>query len=136
MSPTQTAKPTAPWIGIASPGSVPNAALPTQVTMARNTIAPNMPVRCAASFSIAIRRLPKGAAATMSRLPRCASEASVPDSAVIDHSPAISPKNGPYFHESEPPNVSTWTGLLYRPLRTGGMLSMTFCRSSLDAGVE
>jgi len=75
-------------------------------------MAPAIPVRWAASFSMAMRRLPKGAAATMSRLPRRASEASVPDRATIDHSPAMSPKNGPYFHDSEPPSVSTLTGLL------------------------
>ena len=56
-------------------------------------------VRCAASFSSAIRRLPKGAAATNSRLPRRASPASVPDRARIDHRAAMSGKNGPYFQD-------------------------------------
>ena len=85
---------------------------PTQVTTARKATASAIPVTWAASFSIAIRRLPNGAAATMSRLPRLASAASVPESATMDQTAAITPKNGPYFQETEPPSVSTFTGRL------------------------
>ncbi len=54
-------------------------------------------VRCAESFSRAIRRLPKGTAATRSRLPRRASPASVPDRARIDHSAVPRANTAPYF---------------------------------------
>ena len=99
MSPTQSAIPTAASTGSASPGTVPSACVPTYVTTPRNTHAATMPVTCAASFSRAIRRLPNGAAATMSKLPRRASEARVPDRATIAQRPAISPKKGPYFQD-------------------------------------
>ncbi len=62
-----------------------------------STIASHSRVRCAASFSSAIRRLPSGVVATMSRLPRRASAASVPDRAMIDHSAVPSTKMAPYF---------------------------------------
>jgi hypothetical protein len=55
-------------------------------------------VMCAASFSRAMRRLPNGAAATMSRLPRRASVARVEDRARIDQSATTHRKTGPYFH--------------------------------------
>jgi hypothetical protein len=54
-------------------------------------------VTCAATFSIAMRRLPNGVVATMSRLPRPASPASVEDSPRIDHSDVASTKTRPYF---------------------------------------
>ena len=54
-------------------------------------------VRWAASFSIAIRRLPCGPVAMRSRLPRLASPARVPDSASTDHRVVISTIVRPYF---------------------------------------
>ena len=56
-------------------------------------------VRWAASFSSARRRLPNGAEATNSMLPRRDSRASVPDRARIDHRLATKMKNGPYFQD-------------------------------------
>ena len=67
------------------------------IMTARKAIASQSIVRWAASFSSAMRRLPKGAAATKSRLPRAASPARVPDSARIDQSPAPRAKRAPYF---------------------------------------
>ncbi len=69
-----------------------------------------MPVRWAASFSTAIRRMPSGVVATNSRLPRRASAASVPDSASTDHSAAIRPSEAPVFQPIDPPSVSMLTG--------------------------
>src|ERR1035437_890928 len=103
--------------------------------MPRNAHATTMPVMCAASFSIAIRRLPNGAAATMSMLPRPASDARVPDRATMDQSPVIRAKNGPYFQERKPPRVPIFTGLLVRPLNDAGMESTKPDRSRRDAGV-
>ena len=74
----------------------------------RTTIA--IPVRCAASFSSAIRRLPSGVVATNSRLPRRTSLAIVPDSARTDHSAAISPSDAAVFQAMEPPRVSIAVG--------------------------
>ena len=51
-----------------------------------------------AIFSSAIRRRLIGAAATMSRLPRTDSAASVPESARIDHRPMTSGKKPPYLY--------------------------------------
>ena len=88
---------------------------------------------CAASFSRATRRLPNGLAATKSRLPRCASPASVPDRARIDQSPTSRAKNGPYFQVMKPPMVSTSTGLPAMPAMTGGTVATrlaTSCRIS------
>ena len=67
-------------------------------------------VTCAASFSSATLRFPRGAAATKSRLPRLASPASVEESARIDQSPAPRAKNGPYFQLTAPPSVPTSSG--------------------------
>ncbi len=77
--------------------SSPNTAEPTEQAIARITIASHSSVRCAASFSTAIRRLPRGVVATMSRLPRRASEASVDERAMIDHSAVPSTNMAPYF---------------------------------------
>ena len=49
---------------------------------------------------------------------------------------AISPNIGPYFHDSEPPSVWTLTGLLYRPFRTGGMLSMSWLMMCRDCFIS
>jgi hypothetical protein len=98
MSPTQSAKPMAAETGISSPSSAtPKTAEATRVAMARKIIDTAMAVTWAASFSRAMRRLPSGATATMSRLPRLASPASVPDKARIDQRPARNAKNGPYL---------------------------------------
>ena len=69
------------------------------------TSAPQTTVRWAASFSIAIRRLPNGETATKSRLPRLASPASVPVRAMIDHSAVPSANMAPYLNVSQPPSV-------------------------------
>ena len=87
MKPTHRAKPTDDRSGIGSPSAaLPNAFELIVVATARIAIASPSIVRWAASFSRAIRRLPNGAAATRSRLPRRASPASVDDSARIDQS--------------------------------------------------
>ncbi len=82
----------------ASPGSCPKSVVPSQVARARMRTTPAIAVRCAASFSSATRRLPKGVAATRSRLPRRASVASVPESARIDHIPVRMGKKKPYLN--------------------------------------
>ena len=78
MRPTHRANPTAPASGISSPSSgMPKTDEATRVATTRNTIESATAVTWAASFSSAIRRLPNGAAATKSRLPRRASPARV-----------------------------------------------------------
>ena len=69
-----------------------------------------MTVRCAASFSRAIRRIPIGVTAISSRLPRRASEASVPDIARMDQRHTIRASDAPVFQAIEPPSVATLTG--------------------------
>ncbi len=69
----------------------------TRVATTRKTIESATAVTWAASFSSAIRRLPNGAAATKSRLPRRASPARVEERARIDQRPARNAKNGPYL---------------------------------------
>ncbi len=87
---------------------------------ARNVIESAIAVTCAASFSIAIRRFPYGAAATRSRLPRRASPASVEESARIDHIEAMNAKNGPYLYVRKPPMVSGLTTGPAMPAMTAG----------------
>jgi hypothetical protein len=85
MKPTQRAKPAEDSSGIWSPRAASPKTFELNVVMrARTTIASQSRVRWAASFSRAMRRLPNGAAATKSRLPRRASPARVPDRAMID----------------------------------------------------
>src|SRR5262249_46867396 len=96
--PAHSEKPKAAAGAIASPGCVAKRAPASQEATARTVIAPVITVRWAASFSIAIRRRPKGAAATRSRLPRLASAARVPESATIGHRLATETKTGPHFH--------------------------------------
>ena len=98
MKPTHRAKPTDESGGIGSPSAAsPNSFELTVVATARIAIASPSIVRWAASFSSAIRRLPNGAAATKSRLPRRASPARVEDRARIDHSAVPRAKMAPYF---------------------------------------
>ena len=98
MNPVHRAKPAEDSGGIVSPREAsPNTVELTVVPMARTTMASASIVTWAASFSSAIRRLPNGAAATMSRLPRRASPASVPDSAKIDHRAVPRAKIAPYL---------------------------------------
>ena len=98
MKPAQRAKPIAPLNGIVSPSAaLPNAFELTKTMIATMAIASQSIVRWAASFSSAIRRFPKGAAATKSRLPRAASPARVPDRARIDQSAVPRPNRAPYF---------------------------------------
>ena len=100
MKPTHRAKPSADKGAIWSPRAAsPNAFELTVVATARITIANPSMVRCAASFSRAIRRLPNGAAATKSRLPRLASPASVEERARIDQSAVPRAKMAPYFQD-------------------------------------
>ena len=85
--------------GIGSPRAAsPKREELTVVARARMAIARPSIVTWAASFSSAIRRLPKGDTATKSRLPRRASPASVEDSARIDHSAVPSAKIAPYLN--------------------------------------
>ena len=62
------------------------------------------------TFSTAIRRMPSGVVAMNSRLPRRASEASVPDIANTDHSATMSAIDAPDFQAIVPPSVSMFTG--------------------------
>ena len=83
---------------MASPSAAsPNAFELNVIATAMISIASHSRVRCAASFSSAMRRLPNGAAATKSRLPRRASPASVPDRARIDHTAVPRAKIVPYL---------------------------------------
>ena len=77
--------------------SSPNTIEPVVAATARIAIESQSRVRCPASFSRAIRCLPRGVVATMSRLPRRASEASVDDRAMIDHRAVPITKMAPYF---------------------------------------
>ncbi len=87
-----------PPSGIWSPSDgSPNTFELTKIMIATKAIASQSMVRWAASFSSAIRRFPKGEAATKSRLPRAASPARVPDSARIDQSAVLRAKVAPYF---------------------------------------
>ena len=95
MNPHNRANPIAPTGGIWSPSAAsPKAFELTKIMIATKAIASHSIVRWAATFSRAIRRLPKGPAATKSRLPRRVSPASVPDSARIDQSAVPSVKIG------------------------------------------
>ncbi len=98
MKPTHRAKPTEDVSGIGSPRAAsPNSVELAVVTTARIAMASQSIVRWAASFSSAIRRLPNGAAATKSRLPRRASPARVEERARIDQSAVPRAKTAPYF---------------------------------------
>ncbi len=98
MTPTQAANPSALPNGIWSPSDASPKALELTVSMtATNSTASHIRTRWAASFSIAIRRLPNGDVATMSRLPRAASPASVPDRARIDQNAVPRLNMAPYF---------------------------------------
>ena len=98
MHPVHRAKPAEDSGGIVSPREAsPNTIELTVVPMARTTMASASIVTWAATFSSAIRRLPNGAAATMSRLPRRASPASVAESAKIDHRAVPMAKIAPYL---------------------------------------
>ena len=92
-------------------------------------------VRWAVSFSSATRRFPTGDEATISRLPRLASPASVPDRARMDQSPVPRAKNGPYFQFITPPSVPTFTGLPKRPDMDDGMVATSLSTSRRDSGV-
>ena len=98
VKPIRRTKPTASTGEIWSPRlASPNAVeLTTSITAVKASARPTI-VRWAASFSSAMRRLPKGAAATKSRLPRAASPASVPDRARIDHRAVPRMNSDPYF---------------------------------------
>jgi hypothetical protein len=72
----------------------------------------------------------------MSRLPRRASVAIVPERAVTDQKPAIRARNGPYFQDRYPPSVPIFTGVPARPLRLSGIAFTKFDSSSRDAAVE
>ena len=98
MKPIHRAKPTAESGAMVSPraGSPKSLELATQATASTAIAIPSI-VRWAVTFSIAIRRLPNGADATMSRLPRLASPARVPDRAMIDHRVVPMAKIAPYF---------------------------------------
>ena len=106
-----------------------------QRAVTRTTIA--IPVRWAATFSTAIRRMPSGVVATNSRLPRRASDASVPDIANTDHRATISAIDAPDFQAIEPPRVSmlTGNGLPYTPDSTGGRLATRLASSWRDSAV-
>ena len=98
MTPTQTANPSELPSGIWSPSdAVPKAFELTLSMTAMTSTASHTRTRWAASFSSAIRRLPNGDVATMSRLPRAASPASVPDSARIDQNAVPRLNMAPYF---------------------------------------
>ena len=73
-----------------------------------------------ATFWNAIRARPDGPAAIMSRLPRVASPASVPDSAMTDHRPKIATSVSPIRHERKPPRVSTLIGSPSSPRSASG----------------
>jgi hypothetical protein len=98
MNPSHSAKPMADSGEIGSPRAASPYVfeLTTSIT-AMNASASVTVVRCAASFSRAIRRLPNGVAATMSRLPLPASPASVDDSPRIDQIASASANVRPYF---------------------------------------
>ena len=108
--PTHRANPMAFTGGISSPGSVPKRAPAIQAVTATMTITMSIPVRCANSFSIAIRRSPRGVTATSSMLPRRDSAASVDDRARIDQMAATRPSDAAVFHAIEPPSVSIIVG--------------------------
>ncbi len=98
VKPTHRANPNDDASGIWSPSAAsPKTFELTVRAMARITIASARRVRCAASFSSAMRRLPNGVTATKSRLPRRASPASVDDRAKIDQSVTPSAKIAPYL---------------------------------------
>ena len=100
MNPIHSAKPVADSAEIWSPSAAsPKVLALTVVMTATMTRASASMVRWAASFSIAIRRLPYGAAATRSRLPLAASPASVPDRARIDQRAPTWAKSAPYFQD-------------------------------------
>ncbi len=105
-APTHAAKPTDSSSEIWSPmATSPNAfELTTSMTARIASASPTM-VRCAASFSRAIRRLPNGDEATKSRLPRADSPASVPVSAMTDHRAVPTANSAPYLKVSQPPRV-------------------------------
>ena len=108
--PTHSANPIAMSGGISSPGRVPNAAPASQVVTATTTTTMSIPVRCANSFSTAIRRRPSGVTATSSMLPRRDSAASVDDRARIDQMAVTRPSDAPVFQAIEPPSVSINVG--------------------------
>ena len=94
---------------------------------------------CAVSFSSAMRRLPNGATATKSRLPRRASLASVEERAKIDHSAVPRAKIAPYLKVTYPPRVPTLapisSTLPNRFIIEDGMLPKRALTSCLAAGV-
>jgi hypothetical protein len=98
ISQVHRARPTAARTGIWSPGSLAKAAPATQAARAMAAATTVSRATWAATFSAAMRRRPRGEAATRSRLPRRASPARVPDRARIDQKAAISSSTGPYFH--------------------------------------
>ena len=108
--PTQAAYPIAADHGISSPGSVAKAAPASHAQTAVTATMRPRTVRFAASFSRAMRRIPSGVTATSSRLPRRASEASVPDNARMDQRLTNRPSEAPVFQAIEPPRVATLTG--------------------------
>ncbi len=96
--PAQRVNEIAPPSGMSSPSAAsPKAFELTKIMIATKAIASHSIVRCPASFSRAIRRLPKGPAATKSRLPLRTSPASVPDRARIDQRAVPRPNRAPYF---------------------------------------
>ncbi len=137
ISPIQRANPIAAWGEISSPGRVWNAAPVIHAMRAVTATTIAIPVRCADTFSTAIRRMPSGVVAMNSRLPRRASEASVPAIANTDHSATISASEAPVFQPIEPPRVSMFTGngLPYTPDMTGGRLWTRLTSSCRDAAV-
>ncbi len=136
MKPTHRAKPTEERGGIGSPSDAsPYRFELTVVANARMTRARASIVRCAASFSSAILRLPNGAAATKSRLPRRASPASVDERARIDQSAVPRAKMAPYFQLMYPPSVPSFSGFPNRLTIDAGMLPMSLSTSRRVAGV-
>ncbi len=96
--PTQRAKPAEDSSEIESPSEASPKTFELNVSMTvRTSIASASSVRCAPTFSSAMRRLPNGAAATKSRLPRRASPARVPERAKTDHRAVPSAKIAPYL---------------------------------------
>ncbi len=97
-SPSQIAYPKAESTLISSPGSVANELPANAIEMKATRIASPSMRTWPDSFSSATRRRDRPVAATNSRLPRCASPASVPDSATIDQRLTTSGKKTPYLY--------------------------------------
>jgi hypothetical protein len=92
-------------------------------------------VRWPNSFSSAIRRRVIAVAATNSRLPRRASDASVEDKARIAQRLTMIGKNDPYLYWRYPPSVPTLTALPARPWRIAGTAATTATSCWRDSGV-